>query len=49
MKLKGDIMVWIKAENGGYIEEFQNAGERIVLIDGDYERTIYGILEDNVS
>lgn len=21
-------MVWIKAENGGYIEEFLNAGER---------------------
>ena len=37
---------WIKEENRRYIEGFENAGERIVLINEDYEGALDGILED---
>jgi hypothetical protein len=30
----------LKEDNRRYVEGFQRAGERVVLIDGDYERTI---------
>lgn len=35
----------MKAENRKYIEGFQRAGERIVLIDMDYEKAIKTVLE----
>ena len=35
----------MKAENRKYIEGFQQAGERIVLIDMDYEKAIKTVLE----
>ena len=40
-------MAWIKDDNRRYIEGGQNAGERIVLIDGDYIRLIDRFLEEN--
>ena len=36
---------WIKEENRKAIEGFKNAGEPIVLIDDDYEKTMTGIIE----
>ena len=35
----------MKADNRRYIEGFRQAGERIVLIDTDYEKTIRSVLE----
>ncbi len=37
---------WVKEENRRYIEGFQKAGERIVLIEENYGKTIDGVLED---
>ena len=34
----------LAADNKSYIEGFQNAGEHVVIIDGDYEETIEGLL-----
>ena len=31
---------WLKAENRAYAEGFSHAGERVVLIEKDYERTV---------
>ena len=38
---------WVKEENRRYIEGFQKAGERMVIIDSDYKRSIDGFLEEN--
>ena len=35
----------LKADNTRYIEGFRQAGERVVLIDDDYNRAIEGLLE----
>ena len=35
----------LKEDNCKYIEGFRRAGERVVLIDGDYERTIGALLD----
>ena len=37
---------WIKEENRRYIEGFQKAGERIVSIEENFEKTIDVVLED---
>lgn len=36
---------WLKLENQKYIEGFSNAGEDVVMIDGDYAQTISELLE----
>lgn len=38
-------MDWLKTENRKYIEGFEKAGERVFLIDKDYEDTIRNILD----
>ena len=38
-------MDWLKTENRKYIEGFEKAGERVFLIDKDYEDTIRDILD----
>ncbi len=35
----------LKKDNERYIRGFRNAGEQIILIDSDYERTIEGLVE----
>ena len=35
----------IKEENRKFTEGFKSAGEKIILIDDDYEKTITGIVE----
>ena len=35
----------LKEDNRKYVEGFQRAGEKVVLIDGDYERTIGALLD----
>ena len=37
---------WVKEENRKYIEGFQKLGERIVLTEENFEKTIDGFLED---
>ena len=35
----------LKEDNREYVEDFQRAGEQVVLIDGDYERTMGPLLD----
>ncbi len=35
----------LKADNQCIIDGFQSAGEQVVLIDSDYEKTIKGLLD----
>ena len=35
----------LKEDNRRYVEDFRRVGERVVLIDGDYERTIGALLD----
>ena len=37
----------LKADNRAVIEGFAGSGEKVVLIDGDYERVVAGIIEQS--
>ena len=39
-------MEWLKTENNKFIEGFKAAGEKIVLIDKDYEETLRDLLDN---
>ena len=39
----------LKADNERYINGFRDAGERVVLIDSDYERSIMKLMEQGIN
>lgn len=41
----GLTSAWLKTENQKFMEGFARAGENVILIEGDYDQTISGLLE----